>query len=74
MVREKGEDEEGRRLFFEGKWQDDMTESKIVQVNRSQVYIIGGIYPSLMGRVYDVARSCLRVDLETGILEKMKDM
>ena len=62
-VSELGEDPRTRRQFFEGKSQLSQTLSKIVQANSSQVYIIGGYSASLMGREYDVARSCIRADL-----------
>ena len=64
-VGELGEDPRTRRQFFKGKAQLDQTLSRIVQANSSQVYIIGGYsgYPSLIGRDYDVERSCLKADL-----------
>ena len=53
-----------------------LTWSKIVQATCNKVYIIGGHKnkPSLLTTEYDVERSCLRVDLMSGLLEKMPDM
>ena len=47
-----------------------------MQVNSEQVYIIGGsnYRPSLICSKYDVARSCLRVNLVTGVLLVMENM
>jgi len=42
--------------------------SKIVQVNATDIYIVGGGPPSLLSREYRVASSCLTVNIETGEL------
>jgi hypothetical protein len=44
--------------------------SKIIQVNSRDVYVIGGKSkePSLLRRYYQVDRSCLKIDLKTGKL------
>ena len=47
-----------------------------MQANSFHVYIIGGHcgYSSLVCGEYDVERSCLRVDLTSGVLKKMNNM
>ena len=74
LVFEQNEFKKQRENYFRWRDQSDLTCSKIVQVNRFHVYIIGGFYPSLVCGEYDVARSCLRVDLGSGLLERMNDM
>ena len=71
-VCEQGGNPRTRGTFFAGPV--CLTQSRIVQANRTHVYIIGGYGPSLRSCEYDVARSCLRVHLETGILEIMQEM
>ena len=65
-----------RKDYFRRKKQHDLTSSKIVQVNCDHVYIIGGdeYGPSLIVGKYDNPRSCLKIDLESGLLQKMKNM
>ena len=49
--------------------------SKIIQVNNTVVYVIGGNqYPSLLGRKYDVPKSCMKIDMATGEIVKLADM
>jgi len=67
-VKEIGETNEDRLAFFEGKYQDAPTMSMIVQTKDSEVCLIGGKCPSLLTHEYDVARSCLLIDLVGGIL------
>ena len=44
--------------------------SNLVQVNATQIYVIGGHankqWATLLDRDYDVPRSCIRIDLESG--------
>ena len=48
----------------------NVTESRIIQINTNEVYIIGGdsSYPALVAGYYNVPTSCLHIDLKTGIL------
>ena len=54
----------------------NVTESKIIQVNTNEVYIIGGdsSYPSLVAGYYNVPTSCLHVNLKTGELTVKSSM
>ena len=45
-----------------------------MQANPVHVYLIGGIEPSLVIGDYEVARSCLRIDLGSGVLQMMRNM
>ena len=57
--------------FFKGK-KSQATQSKLIQINNTQIYVIGGRpeSPSLLTHDYDVWRSCLRVDLESATVEE----
>ena len=70
-VREQGESDQTRQAWFNGKSQVGLTSSVIVQVGKTKVYLIGGLHPSLLSREYNVKHSCLRVDLETAVLEQL---
>ena len=56
--------------YFKGKLQDYPTWSKLVQINNNQIILVGGdhSFPSLLTHWYDVGRSCLLVDLSSGIV------
>ena len=45
-------------------------------MSTNKVYIIGGhnVYPSLLKQVYDYKRSCLLIDLSSGIITKKAPM
>ena len=55
-VREVGEDWEEREDYFSEQNQQskDTTRSKLLQINKSDLYLIGGSsrYPSLLARYY----------------------
>ena len=74
-VSEKFENLLKRSQFFEGG-EMCSTSSIIEQINNEEIYIIGGNqdYPSLVARPYDVQRSCLRVNIKTGLLTVMSEM
>ena len=75
FVKEQGELEQQRRLFFLGKRKNyHLTRSKIIRTNCDDKYIMGGInnYPSILFAEYDVPRSCLRLNLKSGVLERMQ--
>ena len=62
--------------YFKGKRQDYPTHSKLVQVSHNQIILVGGSQsrPSLLTYEYDVARSCLLIDLSSGIVSEMSQM
>ena len=78
-VKEKDEDEHERSKYFLEKkkeFRSFSTDSKIVQVNKQNLYVLGGRMhsPVLLSRDYPVMKSCLKVDLDTGVLEEMAEM
>jgi hypothetical protein len=67
-VKEKDEDENERSKYFLEKKQDVRSltsDSKIVQVSKQNLFVLGGRMhsPVLLSRDYPVMRSCLKVDL-----------
>ena len=62
--------------YFKGKRQDTPTDSKLVQVSHNQIILVGGYenVPSLLTHKYDVARSCLLVDLSSGTVTEKAQM
>jgi hypothetical protein len=66
LVSEAGEDMGEREEYF-GKFEGKKkcSWSKVIQMNKTDLYIIGGIdlFASLLNRKYDVGRSCLKIDL-----------
>jgi len=50
--------------------------SKIVQVNKRVIYLVGGDArkPSFPDRQYDVLRSCIKVDIISGVFELKTQM
>ena len=67
-MKEQGENNRVRKNFFSKDKSENITFSKIVQISRDQVYVIGGASPTLLARDYDVSTSCLKVDICTGEL------
>ena len=74
-VRERGESKHTRAKYFKNKNSlfgrkkiGSMSWSKIIRINLTDVYVIGGDhqYPALLAREYDVACSCLKIDISTG--------
>ena len=59
-IHEKGGDES-----YYNDESPSLTESRILQINHSQILAIGGANdsPSLLPRNYNVARSCLKIDI-----------
>ena len=78
LVKQVGENPQTRISYFQGKDQDypNPTRSKIVQIHDNAVCIIGGYptLPSLLTHDYDVGRSCLLLDLSTGIITEKSQM
>ena len=74
-VKEIGDTDTYRTMYFEGL---DLcsTSSVITQVSSGEIYIIGGNqdYPSLVAREYEVNRSCIRVNIQSGVLALMASM
>ena len=56
----------------------DPLKEKIIQVNATDVYIIGGNKidnkSSLLKQPYNVSKSCLRINIYTGVVTKRKLM
>ena len=76
---EKDENTETRQLYFDywsNSGQKMCTNSKMIQINSTDLYIIGGHidYPSLLSRRYDPSTATLKVEINTGVLTKMSDM
>jgi hypothetical protein len=46
----------------------------VLQVNGSDVFVLGGTVPSLVAREYDVMESCIRVNIRTGLIDFMAPM
>jgi len=69
-VTERGEKQKKRRTYFRGKQQQMSTISKITQTNNTDVFITGGSaeMASLLAREYEIAKSCLKVNLKTGVV------
>jgi hypothetical protein len=67
VVKEKKENMKKRAAWFDKLEPGSTTYSKIVQVNATDVYIIGGdeMYKSLLARDYNVPRGCLKVNIST---------
>ena len=72
-ILEEGEPE--KLNFYHGS-SAGQSDSRIVQVNRYHLFVLGGSqgYPSLLTRDYDVPRSCIRVDLNGGKAKQMRNM
>ena len=71
FVKEEGEDSQERLTFFEDKNQNSSTCSKLIQVNHTDVWVIGGGRPmsaSLLAREYDVPTSCFKINIKTGLI------
>jgi hypothetical protein len=71
FVREKGENEVERSEYLSLQRRTHgavLSGSKLLQVNKTLVCILGGRQenPSLLARDYEVSRSCLIVDIYTG--------
>jgi hypothetical protein len=60
--------------YFEGKYQGNLTESKITPLCHSRILITGGYYPSLLPYEYAVGRSALLVNLATNSVEEKPQM
>ena len=43
-------------------------------MSNQHIYVIGGCHPSLLARDYNILKSCLQIDISTGILTQKKDM
>ena len=58
------------------EYENKLSHSKIIQVNETDVYIIGGnnLFRSLLKREYDAPKSCLLLNNHTGKLIQKKDM
>jgi len=66
---EEGEDLERRRGIFDDEYDQDQTSSKIVQINNSESYLIGGFATkTLLSRDYEVLKTCLRFNIKDGKL------
>jgi len=67
LVSEEGNNDRERRDFFADKTKNPFP-SKLVQVSRNDLYIIGGISacPSLLARKYEEKRCCIHINLTTG--------
>ena len=65
-----------RLKFFEETKLFYPTQSKIVQINDNEIYVVGGgrAYPTLLASKYDVYRECLRIDIKTGKLTLQASM
>jgi len=59
-----------RKAFFK-KEQPDITDSKLLQINEHEVYIVGGDDRALLAYEYDVARSCSHIDLRTKLINRL---
>ena len=75
-VFEKGENRRTRSQYFKKKKKGLMSWSKMIRINRTDVYVIGGdkTYPSLLTREYDVACSCLKINIITGEISQKAKM
>jgi hypothetical protein len=53
-----------------------MTFSKLIQINKYDLYMIGGeqALPSILPRYYEVATSCMKIDLRSGQVEVCASM
>jgi hypothetical protein len=76
FVKQVGENEKSRSDYFEGKDRTSLTTSRIVQTEDNAVCVIGGFnaYPTLVAHDYEVARSCISIDLESAILTPKSPM
>ena len=43
-------------------------------MNKKDVFIVGGKEPSLLAYEYDSSRSCLKVDMDVGVVSEMACM
>ena len=70
------EDIMNRFTYFSNEDQCESTVSKIVQTNSDGVFVIGGykFSPSLLTHTYNVPRSCLFIDLSTGIISEKSQL
>ena len=73
-VLEKGRTIEERDNYFGNTRSVIESTSKMIQMDKNTIYIIGGLSPSLLTRAYDVIRSCLKVNIETGELIQCADL
>jgi len=79
-VLEKGVSQEKKTEYF--KWFEGARDqhmpvlSKFIQVNATDLYLIGGNlqYPSLLARHFLVGKSCLKIHLKTGELTQEASM
>ena len=77
---EKGVSQEKKTEYF--KWFEGARDqhmpvlSKFIQVNATDLYLIGGNlqYPSLLARHFLVGKSCLKIHLKTGELTQEASM
>ena len=76
FVTEVGVDQKDAIDHFKRKDQRFPSLSKIVQVSHNQIILVGGWKDSgnLLTREYNVERSCLLVDLSSGIVAEKSQM
>ena len=80
-MRERGDrkKEVEKEIYFREKKKDCQTgfaNMKIVQVNKTEVFLFGGIQnrPSLLSRDYEPEQSVLKIDVVTGELMQKAEM
>ena len=77
---ERGENLRHRTKYFEKKRRDERNQfhecqSKIIQINKEEIYVIGGDESGqLISQVYNVYSNCWNVNFYTGELIKTPDL